>query len=91
MDQLERLSAELGRENIHVIDADDLFVDFVPNFTPMLSFLGLSEWLPASFDQKNARPRSKLEPALRDKLREQFEDDDARLAAWWGHVPSWRR
>ena len=37
------------------------------------------------------RAARKLDPALREKLREQFLDSDERLAKWWGRTPSWRR
>jgi hypothetical protein len=53
-------------------------------------FLGISE-ADVVFEKHNARPRSKLDPALRDKLRSQFEESDERLAQWWGRTPSWRR
>ena len=90
VDQLERLAASVGRERLLVVDFDDLSMDFARTFGGVLDFLGLEQWLPETFEQKNARPRSKLDPALRDRLRADFEPYDERLAAWWGRTPGWR-
>ena len=90
VDQLERLEASVGRERLLVVDFDDLSMDFARTFGEVLDFLGLEQWLPETFEQKNARPRSKLDPDLRDRLRADFEPYDERLAAWWGRTPGWR-
>lgn len=90
-DQLRRLEADLGRDNLLVLDADDLFSDFAAVMPVICDFLGLRPWVPEEFEQRNARPRSKLEPMLRERLRGQFDLADADLAQWWGRTPSWRR
>lgn len=89
--QLRRLEDALGRDNVHVIDFEDLFADFATGMREVLEFLELSDWLPAQVQQRNARPRSSLPEALRRELAAQYEEDDERLAAWWGRTPSWRR
>lgn len=91
IEQLLRMESAIGRDNLIVIDSDDLFVDFEPAFASVLEFLQLRQWLPEGFKQRNARPRSSLDPGLRSRLLEQFELYDERLEAWWGRKPSWRR
>lgn len=90
LDQILRLSAALGRERVHVIDADDFFSAPRPVWLDVTRFLGLSASEPV-FQQHNARSRSSLPESLRTQLREHFADSDERLTRWWGHVPSWRR
>lgn len=90
VDQIERMVAELGRERVHVVDAEDFFTDPRPVWDETLHFLGLPPADP-TFEQHNARPRSSMPDAVRARLRERFADTDARLAQWWGRVPSWRR
>jgi hypothetical protein len=91
MDQLERLSREVGRDRMLVIDSGDLFVDPAPVFEQLCDFLGLSAWQPESFDRHNARPRSDMDDELRARLAKGYDEDDERLGAWLGRSPSWRR
>ncbi|WP_370618056.1 sulfotransferase family protein [Mumia sp. Pv 4-285] len=91
VDQLEALEKALGRDRMLVVDSDDLFADFAPQFREVTEFLGLNAWLPESFQQRNARPRRGLEGELRERLEAHFEPYDRRLAQWWGRTPSWRR
>ncbi len=88
--QLERMISELGRERVHVVDADDFFADPRPVWDEVRQFAGLSAADPV-FEQHNARPRSSMSPTLSAQLREQFAESDERLAQWWGRTPSWRR
>ena len=90
IDQIERLEAAVGRDRLCVIDSDDMFLDFHSAFTEILEFLGLTEWMPAEFEQRNARPRTNLEPDLRARLEQHFAPYDERLEAWWGRTPGWR-
>lgn len=90
VDQLLRLEKAVGRDRIHVIDSDDLFVDAEPALKAVVEFLGLRPWLPESLQKRNARPRQALEGELRTRLEEHFAPYDERLAQWWGRTPSWR-
>ncbi len=90
IEQLERLESAVGRDRLCVIDSDELFVDFQSVFPPVLEHLGLDPWMPDSFEQRNARPRTKLEPEIRRRLEDHFAPYDERLAAWWGRDPGWR-
>lgn len=90
-EQLERLAASVGRERIHVIDSGDFFTAPEDSFDAVIDFLELPQWRPARFEQRNARPRADLQPALRARLDEHFAPEDEALATWLGRAPSWRR
>lgn len=89
-EQLENLEAALGRDLLHVIDADEMFADFAQSFQAVQSFLGLRPWLPEALQQRNTRPRASLDGAVRDRLESHFAPWDERLSTWWGKTPSWR-
>lgn len=91
VDQLQRLEQLVGREQMCVIDSDDLFAHFDIALGEVLGFLGLRDWLPDAFEQKNARPRSALPGQIRQRLEAEFQASDERLETWWGRTPSWRR
>jgi len=90
VEQLERLEALFGRDRIHVIDSDALFLDPAPALDGLTEFLGLQTWQPPSLKNLNARPRSRLSASLQSRLADDFAPYDARLATWLGWTPSWR-
>jgi hypothetical protein len=90
IDQLERLETVFGRDRLLVLDSQDYFATPKPVFAEMCAFLGIPD-ADVEHDQHNARPRKTMAPALEQRLREHYEPFDARLAAWWGQTPSWRR
>lgn len=89
IDQLERLEAALGRERILVVDSVALWSSPEEEWPEVTRFLGLPDH-PVSIERHNARSRSPLDDALRERLEEHFVPYDERLAAWWGRTPSWR-
>lgn len=91
IDQLERLEKTFGRDALHVVDSGDLFSEAGPVFDGIMRFLGLPPWRPAEFKQHNARPRTTMSDALRDRLTAELAPYDERLATWLGRPPSWRR
>lgn len=90
VEQVRRFVAELGRENVHLVDADRLFADPDAELSTLFAWLGLSAWLPESFDQWNARPRDSMDPEVRRRLSEHFEPFDRELTEFLGRTPSWR-
>jgi hypothetical protein len=90
VEQLERLEKAVGRDRLCVVDFDELFMDFRTQLPQVLDHLGLDPWLPDAVEQRNARPRSKLEPEVRGRLEDYFAPYDERLASWWGRQPGWR-
>ncbi len=91
IEQLERLERHVGRDRIHVVDSQDFFEKPEPAYLDVLSFLGLPDIGTPVFERHNARPRSPMSEALRQKLDESFLPYDERLAEWLGWTPSWRR
>ncbi|WP_133159033.1 sulfotransferase family protein [Arthrobacter glacialis] len=89
--QLERAFSIMGRERVMVIDADDFLVPGLPHWPALTDYLGISPWRPADVIRANARPSDAMPASLKDRLREQFQDDDVQLTKLLGHVPSWRR
>ena len=89
--QLQRVEQALGRDRMHVVDAEDFWADPDPVWRGVVSFLGLSDLEVPKFERHNARPRSPMPESLRKRLTDEFEQDDDELARWWGQVPSWRR
>ncbi len=90
VEQVRRFVAELGPENVHLVDADRLFADPDTELSTLFAWLGLSAWLPQSFDQWNARPRDSMDPEVRRRLSEYFEPFDHELTEFLGRLPSWR-
>jgi Sulfotransferase domain len=90
VDHLERLAAHVGRERIHVVDSERFFATPEPAYDEVLDFLGLPRLAYPAFERHNARPRSDLDPMLRERLAAHFAPYDDRLALWLGREPSWR-
>ncbi|MBO0863535.1 MAG: sulfotransferase domain-containing protein [Mycobacterium sp.] len=91
IDQITRMVDAVGRERVHVVDAEDFFTDPWPTWREVVDFLALSADPMPEFRRHNARPRSTLAPSVRRTLEDRFADSDERLAQWWGRIPSWRR
>lgn len=89
--QIERFQRELGRDRVHVVDADDFFAEPMAQIEQLTSWLGLAPWTPTKVEQWNARPGDEMSPELRQRLVEHFEPFDQQLEALTGRVPSWRR
>ncbi len=89
VEQLERLSAAIGRERMHVVDSNRLFEEPGPVYDGILAFLGLPPAPRPTFSQHNARPRDDMSPALSAKLHEYFRPYDEQLTEWLGRPPSW--
>jgi hypothetical protein len=90
-EQLERVAGLVGRDRLHVIDSGDFFTAPADTFDAAIHFLGLPSWRPDTFEQRNARPRTGLDTALRARLDAHFAPYDDALTTWLGHPPSWRR
>lgn len=91
IEQLDRLEAAVGRGRLCVVDSDELFTDATYGLGQVIDFLGLQPLQLATMEQRNARPRSSMDPEVRARLEDYFAPYDERLAAWWGRVPRWRR
>ncbi|HVQ86809.1 MAG TPA: sulfotransferase domain-containing protein [Actinomycetes bacterium] len=90
IDQLERLAAAVGRQQVLVIDSQDFWSSPEQVWPQITHFLELPE-LPVVFERHNARQRAPMSETVRQSLTAHFEPFDERLATWWGRTPSWRR
>ncbi|OLE21145.1 MAG: sulfotransferase [Actinobacteria bacterium 13_1_20CM_3_71_11] len=89
---LQRISAVVDRDRIHVVDSEDFFADPEPVYDAVLDFLGLPHLGYPPFERHNARPRSAdLDPGLRKELSAYYASFDDRLAEWLGRELAWRR
>ncbi len=89
IDQLERVSASLGRDRLLIVDSHRLFDEPGPVLEEVFDFLELPFRAEVTYDRHNARPRSQMPDRARATLEEHFRPYDERLAAWLGWTPSW--
>ncbi|WP_028654847.1 sulfotransferase domain-containing protein [Nocardioides sp. J54] len=89
--QVRRFIDALGRDRVHVVDADELFADPVPVYVDLQQQLGLAVHRPAEVGRWNERPREPLPEPLVARLRAYFDEHDAALAELLGREPSWRK
>ena len=89
-EQLQHLAQAVGRDRMYVVDSQHFFETPERSYDDLLRFLGLPAWPATTFEQHNARPRSPMSIALRERLLTHFEPYDEQLTQWLGHPPSWR-
>jgi hypothetical protein len=89
VEQLTRLEKAIGRERMHVVDANRFFHEPEPIYDGIIDFLGLPAATRPTFSQHNARPRDDMAPALSARLHEYFRPYDEQLTDWLGRPPSW--
>jgi hypothetical protein len=90
-EQLTRLFAIFGRDQVLVLDSDAFFTTPEDEYARVLSFLGMPAWHPSTFERANARPRSPMRRSTRQRLEEHFAPHDEALSRLLGEVPRWRR
>ena len=88
---LERLSAAVGRQRLHVIESEEFFASPEPVYDAVLDFLDLPRLGYPVFERHNARPRANpMDPLLRKELSDHYAPFDDRLTDWLGREPAWR-
>ncbi len=88
--QVQRWIDTVGRERVHLVEAERFFAGPREEFGRLQVALGLGEWDCGDVPVWNARPGSPLDPELDALLRKRFEDSDRGLADLLGHPPVWR-
>jgi hypothetical protein len=87
---LRRLADLVGRDRLHVIEAERFFAKPEESYDGVLDFLGLPRLGYPAFEQHNARPRAETMPArVAAELREHFREYDQQLCAFLGREVSW--
>jgi hypothetical protein len=90
-EQLERWYAHFPREQLLVIRAEDFLSRPAEIYADVLRFLGLREWQPAEFTQRNRGSYAPIDPGFRAQLEERLAEPNARLAALLGWDRTWER
>lgn len=90
-EQLDRLAKVFPPANVHVVDSGDFFAQRKPIYDAVLDFLGLPHHGYPNFTRRNAQAAPPMSNSVRSTLSEHFLPYDARLSAWLGKEPSWRR
>jgi hypothetical protein len=89
---LRRLSALVGRDNLHVVDSGAFFAEPESVYDGVCDFLGLPRMGYPAFERHNARPRPHaLGDAVHADLADHYAAYDAELESWLGRRLSWRR
>lgn len=88
-EQLERVFAHYPREQVFVCDSESFFSRPAQQYGDLTRFLGLEEYLPAHFDQLNARPSKPMPEAAREQLKRHYAPHDEALTALLGRAPGW--
>jgi len=88
VEHLRRLAAIFGRGRIHVVESEAFFAEPEPVYDSILAFLGLPDFGYPRFDRHNARPRSPMPEAVRDRLTRHFAPYNDMLASWLGFRPT---
>jgi Sulfotransferase domain len=89
VEQVERLTGIFGKDRVHVVDADKVFVEPMPVMTEVFDHLGLARRSELVFRQHNARPRSPMAEDVRERLQTHFRPYDEKLVEVLGWVPRW--
>ncbi len=89
IEQFEALVRHIDRSRFLVVDSHRLFEDPAPALKEVFDFLELPQPDQATYDKHNARPRTPMDSALRERLEAQLRPHDERLAAWLGWTPRW--
>lgn len=88
---LQPLAHQVGRDQILVLESEELFSDPKAVYDRVQDFLGLPHLGYPDFEVHAARPSEIPVPdEIRDALREHYEPHDAALTAWLGRPPVWR-
>lgn len=88
-DQLERWLAWFPREQLLVLKSEDFFERPGEIYAETLDFLGLPQWQPDRFENRNPSPAGRLRPALRARLEARFAEPNERLARLLGRDLGW--
>jgi hypothetical protein len=90
VDQLLRWAKEFPMNQIHVIDARELYREPMKVYARVLEFLGLSPYDRVRLERRNVAPEySPMSPATRERLIEFYRPHNARLYEWLGRDFGW--
>ncbi|QYJ04211.1 sulfotransferase [Nocardioides panacisoli] len=88
--QLARFVEAVGRDRIHLIEAERFFADPAGEFAALQDWLGLTPWHPGPVRAWNAEPGTPLPDRLTRELSTWFETREGPLTELLGRPPAWR-
>lgn len=88
--QVQRFVRAVGRDRVHVIEAERFFADPAGQFADLQDWLGLTPWDPGPVTAWNAEPREQLTDPLRRELSGWFAAREQSLIDVLGRPPVWR-
>jgi len=83
------LLEKFPKENIHIVSAEDFFQDPIPVVKGIYEFIGLPDFQPEILHEKNASPKTNLDPALEQELADFFEPQNQKLYDFLGRDFGW--
>jgi hypothetical protein len=93
--QLRRWLTYYRRDQVLLLESQDLYRRPAEVLHQVQDFLGLRRWVPKEFRNYSyvGEPpaRGRVDDGLRRELRARYAPDDADLAQLWGRAPSWLR
>ncbi len=81
--------AHFPRDQVFVCDSESYFAQPAEQYRDLTRFLGLEDYLPARFDQFNARPSKPMPEEARARLVEHYAPHDRALTELLGRQPGW--
>jgi len=88
-EQLERWLEHFPREQLLVVQTEELLAHPEETYAEVLDFLGLRPWKLEEFEVRNKKPYSPIDPDLRAGLEEIFAEPIARLERLLGRTFDW--
>jgi hypothetical protein len=88
-EQLERWLLHFAREQLLVLNTEDLNANPAETYARTLEFLGLREWKLKDFPEYNKKPYSTLDPKTRARLEQRYAEPNARLEELLGERFAW--
>ncbi len=93
--QIERWLAHYRRDQVLLLESEELYQRPVECLQEICDFLGVQRWVPGQFRNYSyvGKPpaMAPMDEGLRRDLRDRFAADDEALARLWRRTPSWRR
>ncbi len=89
LEQIERWLNFFPRDQLMIVDADDLFAEPDATFRSVLRFLELEELSLDSYEKLNAHSYSSMSDQARSFLEARFEEPDRALGAFLGRDLGW--
>ncbi|HEU4754078.1 MAG TPA: sulfotransferase, partial [Armatimonadota bacterium] len=89
IEQMERVFRHFPREQVLVLKSEEALRERQKTFDTVTGFLGVKSCSVADVPNRRVADYAPIDPATRERLREQFEPDNVRLYALLGRDLGW--